>query len=97
MNSSEHQQCTETSLQKISSNDTSESLTGPISYQPHLFGIIFFIVTYILITDPVYKCLLTCSYNNCWTRLTIAVIIAGLAFFTVAYSIAPLPPIDPPQ
>jgi hypothetical protein len=57
------------------------------SYLPYFAAIIFFIVTFILTTNPVMNYLLMCSYNELWTKYTIALIIGSMAFIAVAYVI----------
>ncbi|CAH6418759.1 Hypothetical protein POVN_LOCUS480 [uncultured virus] len=54
---------------------------------PYLFAILFFIVAYLLITTPVYSFLVYHSESDLHARYTIAILLAGLAFFAVALSI----------
>lgn len=67
-----------------------------VPLEPYGVGILFFIVTYILITAPVYPMLVNSMANSLQARFIIALIIAALAFCVVAWLIRrdtdPLPP-----
>jgi hypothetical protein len=52
---------------------------------PYIFGIIFFIITYILITNPCYTFFVSQCVDETWARYTIAILIGGLVFITIAY------------
>lgn len=56
-----------------------------VPLEPYGVGILFFIITYILITAPVYPGIVGCMDNSLQARFIIALIIAALAFTTVAY------------
>lgn len=58
-----------------------------ISITPYLLGIIFFILTYILISVPVYQYF----ELHCWGshRIMIALIIGSVAFIAAAALVAP--------
>ena len=52
---------------------------------PYIFGFVFFIITYILITSPVYEWFVVHSGSSTYARYNISLIIGALVFLIIAY------------
>lgn len=58
-----------------------------IPIAPYIISIIFFIVTYILITDPVFSYIVLMSKNTTWAKLTVALLIGALTFISIGWAL----------
>lgn len=56
---------------------------------PYIGGIIIFILTYLLITNPVYTILVTLSESDLYAKYTIALLLAAVVFIITAYAAKP--------